>query len=315
MRAGLEVAAGRTLSITNAPGDDAASLTATGGNAAAGIGSCYLVGGGVVAVRGGKITAIGGEDGGAGIGGGYNGQGCTLTITGGEISADGGDGGAGIGGGKYGDGGTVAISGGTVTAQGVEGGADIGPGFDGTIAGSNTFTGGSIRLVNDMIAPAPSNNTERVWCVTVTNLPPNTAVVVTALGVYGVNDLFSDETGALYLWLPDDVYAFTAGGADYTATVAGAPTTATQESSGDLATPVLATDGSGFVFDGTSFSIKIANAQSGVYYTLYATTSLGGVWIKLDTIRAENDGNLVFANLDATAPVRFFKVEASTTQP
>ncbi|MGI6496098.1 MAG: hypothetical protein ACOX5G_08425 [Kiritimatiellia bacterium] len=37
-RAGLEVAAGRTLSITNAPGDDAGSLSASGGDNAAGIG-------------------------------------------------------------------------------------------------------------------------------------------------------------------------------------------------------------------------------------------------------------------------------------
>ena len=37
-RAGLEVSAGRTLSITNAPGDDAGALTATGGDMGAGIG-------------------------------------------------------------------------------------------------------------------------------------------------------------------------------------------------------------------------------------------------------------------------------------
>ena len=36
--AGLAVAGGRTLSITNAPGDDAGALTATGGKYAAGIG-------------------------------------------------------------------------------------------------------------------------------------------------------------------------------------------------------------------------------------------------------------------------------------
>ncbi|MGI5870081.1 MAG: beta strand repeat-containing protein [Kiritimatiellia bacterium] len=315
LRAGLEVVMGGTLSITNAPGDDAASLTAIGGDAAAGIGSFYYVAGGTVAVHGGKITAIGGEDGGAGIGGGYAGQGCTLTITGGEISAVGGDRGAGIGGGAYGDGGTVAISGGTVAAQGTEGGADIGPGFDGAVAGANTFTGGSIRLVNDAIAPAPSNATESVWCVTVTNLPPNTAVVVTALGAYGVNDLFADETGALYLWLPNDSYAFTAGGFGYTAAVDGAPTLATQESSGGLAAPVFAADGTALVFSGTTLAIKIANAQSGVHYTLYATSALGGDWELVESVCAENDGDLVFSNLDANAPARFFKVVASAAQP
>ncbi len=314
LRAGLEVVVGGTLSITNAPGDDAASLTATGGRAAAGIGSFYYVAGGTVTINGGKITAIGGEDGGAGIGGGYEGQGCTLTVTGGEISAYGGDRGAGIGGGAYGDGGTVAISGGTVAARGSNGGADIGPGFNGAVAGTNTFTGGSIRLVNDAIAPAPSNATERVWCVTVTNLPPNTAVVVTALGAYGVNDLFADETGALYLWLPNDAYAFTAGGADYSATVADAPITAAQESSGDLPAPVFAADGSALVFSGTTLAIKIANAQKDVWYTLYWAATLGGDWTKGPSIQAAG-GDLTFTDIDATAPRRFFKVVASETQP
>ena len=315
LRAGLEVVVGGTLSITNAPGDDAASLTATGGRAAAGIGSFYYVAGGVVAVHGGKITAVGGEDGGAGIGGGYKGQGCTLTVTGGEISAYGGDRGAGIGGGVYGDGGTVAISGGTVAARGSNGGADIGPGFDGTVAGTNTFTGGSIRLVNDAIAPAPSNATERVWCVTVTNLTPKAEITVGALGTYGVNGLVADESGALYLWLPNDAYAFTAGDADYSATVADAPTTATQESSGDLVAPVFAADGTALVFDGTTLAIKIANAQKDVWYTLYATATLGGDWELVESFRAENDGDLTFTILNATAPTRFFKVVASTDQP
>jgi len=179
----------------------------------------------------------------------------------------------------------------------------------------NTFTGGSIRLVNDAIAPAPSNATERVWCVTVTNLTPGAEITVGALGTYGVKDLFADETGALYLWLPNDAYAFTAGGADYSATVAGAPTTATQESSGDLVAPVFATDGTALVFSGTTLSITIANAQKDVWYTLYATATLGGDWELVESFRAENDGDLTFTILNATAPTRFFKVVASTDQP
>jgi len=311
LRAGLEVVVGGTLSITNAPGDDAASLTATGGRAAAGIGSFYYVAGGTVTINGGKITAIGGEDGGAGIGGGYEGQGCTLTVTGGEISAYGGDRGAGIGGGVYGDGGTVAISGGTVAARGSNGGADIGPGFDGAVAGTNTFTGGSIRLVNDAIAPAPSNATERVWCVTATNLTPGAEITVGALGTYGVNDLFADENGRLYLWLPDNDYIFTAGGSGYTAAVNGADATATLY----LAAPVFATDGTALVFDDTTLAIKIVDVQSGIWYTLYATATLGGDWELVESFRAENDGDLTFTILNATAPKRFFKVTASTSQP
>ena len=58
--------------------------------------------------------------------------------------------------------------------------------------------------------------------MTVTNLTPNAAIVVTALDPYGVSDLFADENGKLYLWLPDGDYTFVAGNAGYTATVDGA---------------------------------------------------------------------------------------------
>lgn len=81
---------------------------------------------------------------------------------------------------------------------------------------------------------APSNGTARVWCVTVPELTPNASVVVTSLGTYGVNDLFADNDGKLYLWLPNDNYDFTAGGTEYEATVSDADTTATAK-----APPVL----------------------------------------------------------------------------
>ncbi|MGI6496099.1 MAG: hypothetical protein ACOX5G_08430 [Kiritimatiellia bacterium] len=307
----------------------------------AGIGGGAGGKGGAVTISGGSVTAEGGSSG-AGIGGGgsyYNAPGAdggTVTISGGRVSATGGSDAAGIGGGggsrmgfgaTGGASGTVEISGGTVFAAGgtsfmIGGGAgaDIGPGRDGADSGANTFTGGSIRLANDAIAPAPSNGAARVWCVTVTNLVPNAAVEIalpaeSLPATFGVNDLVADAAGKLYLWLPNGLYAFTADGAGYEATVANAPTTATQGSSGGPAAPVFAADGTGFAFDGASFSIKIANAQSGIWYTLYATTALGGDWEIVESVCAENDGDLVFANLDATAPARFFKVEASATQP
>ena len=69
------------------------------------------------------VTAQGGNDtyGGAGIGGGSNGSGGTITITGGEVTATGGGtgwSGAGIGGGNNGSGGTITITGGVVNATG-----------------------------------------------------------------------------------------------------------------------------------------------------------------------------------------------------
>jgi hypothetical protein len=197
-RAGIEVPAGASLLITNSSVNAADAL-----------------------------TAIGGENG-AGIGGGNGSDGGTVTINGVRVTATGGNGSAGIGGGNNGAGGSVMIFSGTVFAQGMGGGADIGPGANGAVSGSNTFTGGSIRIANNSIAPIPSNGTARVWCVTVTNLTPDAAVVVTGLGpAYGVNDLFADNSGKIYLWLPNNGYDFTAGDNGYEATVTNADTVAT----------------------------------------------------------------------------------------
>ncbi|MBQ9564044.1 MAG: hypothetical protein IJU98_00520 [Synergistaceae bacterium] len=81
---------------------------------------------GEITITGGKITATGGEAG-AGIGGGYGqaqsnvGDGGKITITGGDITATGGSGydaGAGIGGGRQGSGGEIIILGGKIKATG-----------------------------------------------------------------------------------------------------------------------------------------------------------------------------------------------------
>ncbi len=77
--------------------------------------------------KNGKLTAEGGKYG-AGIGGGDQGAGSGITITGGEIKATGGQYGAGIGGGK-GAGSDITISGGEVNATGGTSGAGIGGGL------------------------------------------------------------------------------------------------------------------------------------------------------------------------------------------
>ena len=58
----------------------------------------------------GKLTATGGSDG-AGIGGGFRGNGNNIAITGGEVNATSNGGGAGIGGGGGGDGSDITVSG------------------------------------------------------------------------------------------------------------------------------------------------------------------------------------------------------------
>ncbi len=308
------------------------TVTATGGFDGAGIGGGYDGQGCTVTITGGGVSATGGDYA-AGIGGGYTynstaataAAGGTVNILGGRVMATGGRYAAGIGGGsgwtvEGGDGAVLTVAGGTVFATG---GADGGPGIGsgvgnvgngGTpphVSGTCTFTGGSIRIDGGYAATDPNDGEARVWCVTVTNLTPNTAVAVTSLGTYGANDLFADASGRLYLWLPDNDYTFTAGGSGYTAAVNGADATATLY----LAAPAFAADGSALVFSGTTLSITIANAQSGVYYTLYGAPEPGGPWTLEQSVPATADGLLTFTLSNMTAPKRFFKVEASTSQP
>ena len=93
---------------------DSGILTATGGSGAAGIGSSNGKGTGTIEITGGNITANGGNggDNGAGIGSGSMATGNTnITISGGTVKAQGGDNGAGIGSGSMAAGNTnITIS-------------------------------------------------------------------------------------------------------------------------------------------------------------------------------------------------------------
>ena len=124
--------------------DNAGSLTATGGQFAAGIGG-GSVKAGQVTITGGTITATG-EDG-AGIGGGQgnkdtNAGNADIEISGGTIEATGGYASAGIGGGNWGDA-NIKITGDAVikSAVGGGGGAGIGGGQWGN--GTVTISGDS----------------------------------------------------------------------------------------------------------------------------------------------------------------------------
>ena len=75
----------------------------------------------------GSLTAEGGGDGGAGIGGGMESTGSNIKITGGTIEAVGGEGAAGIGGGVYGQGRDIEISGGKVSASGGDANENLHP--------------------------------------------------------------------------------------------------------------------------------------------------------------------------------------------
>ena len=171
-KAGLEKTSAGTLTLKD-DNQKAGSLTATGGNWAAGIGGGYRGNGKNITIKGGTVNAAGGDNGGAGIGGGdygsgedititggtvnaaggldgagigggWKGSGKNITITGGTVNAAGGNGGSGIGGGDYGSGEDITIKGGTVNAAGGYGGAGIGGGYEGS--GSNVTVSGAAQV-------------------------------------------------------------------------------------------------------------------------------------------------------------------------
>ena len=115
------------------------SLTATGGNSAAGIGSGSRGEAGDITIDGADVTATGGGSA-AGIGSGDYGEAGDITISGGaDVTATGGSSSAGIGSGSYGEVGDITITDRKMTATGGYNGAGIGTGFNGT-AGDITIT-------------------------------------------------------------------------------------------------------------------------------------------------------------------------------
>ena len=131
-----------SLTITGGEND---SLTAQGGDSRNGI---YSVSGDVT-ISGGKVTATGGDSTGSDGSGGYGiYSSSTTTISGGTVTATGGGstGSNGLGGrGIYSNSGGVTISGGTVNAKGGDGGGICSDSGGVTISGGSTVTanGGS----------------------------------------------------------------------------------------------------------------------------------------------------------------------------
>jgi len=138
--AGLEKNNGGSLTIADQ--DKNGKLTAEGGKYGAGIGGGDQGAGSGITITGGEIKATGGQYG-AGIGGG-KGDGSDITISGGEVNATGGTSGAGIGGGYNGNGSDITITDGEVNATGGKYGAGIGGGEYG-IGKDIIITGGEVN--------------------------------------------------------------------------------------------------------------------------------------------------------------------------
>ena len=199
-RAGLEKTSTGTLTLKD--DKEAGSLTATGGDSAAGIGGGFQGNGENITITGGTVDATGGY-GSAGIGGGKEGKGENITITGGTVTATGGEsggaingGGAGIGGGNGGDNGNggvgnnITITGGTVTATGGFNAAGIGGGNNGN--GENiTIKGGTVNATGGEggagLGGGSNNNGNggNGKNITITGGTVNAAGGVTAAGIGG----------------------------------------------------------------------------------------------------------------------------------
>jgi hypothetical protein len=172
--------------------------------------------GGNTTINGGIVNAIGGRGyyGGAGIGGGCLGNGGNITINGGTIMAEGGRGyhlSAGIGGGEAGAGGTVEIYGGTITASGIGGG-----GYS-EVPGTCTIKGGSINTGS--IQAIPTNGSLPVYLNTITLQGVSSKTEITSLEVipeyaYGLKDVFTDNDGKIYFYLPENMDAMKVRTAD-----------------------------------------------------------------------------------------------------
>ena len=109
----------------------------------------------------GSLTAEGGDNGGAGIGGGMESTGSNIKITGGTIEAVGGAGAAGIGGGVYGQGRDIEISGGKVSATGGDANENLDPSRPGA-AGIGDGAGTEGREIDPDAPPSNPDNPNHI---------------------------------------------------------------------------------------------------------------------------------------------------------
>ncbi len=137
---------GTTLTISGT-----GSLTATGSDFAAGIGSGWKATCGDITISGGTVNASSSKAG-AGIGSGNLNSSCgAITISGGTVIASSGDAGAGIGSGvSRSSCGAITITGGTVNTSSSDFGAGIGSGYSKSSCGAITISGGTVNASSGM---------------------------------------------------------------------------------------------------------------------------------------------------------------------
>lgn len=212
-------------------GSNEVSVTITGGNV-------MVTGGGSDDVYG----TAGLEGGGCGIGGNRVGTGADILITGGVVEAVGGYLCCAIGQSLNSGGGSVTILGGTVVATSYLADEiaedeinDIGTSLEDEthwLRGlcTNVIVGGSVHNTTDTVSLWPTDGTQMVYRVAFTNQIPDIQVEVFGVpSYYGVNDIWSDSDGVVWLWAPPGVYTnIVIGDKTYEATVESANTNALQ---------------------------------------------------------------------------------------
>jgi hypothetical protein len=142
----------------------------------------------------------------------------------------------------------------------------------------------------------------------VPGLVPGATVVITSLDSYGVNDLFADENGKLYLWLPNGNHTFSANGALYVATVEDADAMATTwhfyiaafALADDTAALTLASQ-----LDPDVFATWIATAT---FTVQFCTNLMEAAWISLPA--PERDGTTLTVPFVTAASSAFLRVLA-----
>ena len=188
---GIHVPEGKTLTIN---GTGSASITASSNGYGAGIGGGNGVACGNIVINGGTVTATGGDYA-AGIGGGDNYLPCgNIVINGGTVTATGGYWGAGIGSSNNGSCGAITISGGTVTATGGTDGAGIGSGETGS-CGAITISGGTVTATGIDGAAGIGGGSYNKTCGTITIKSTVTEVTATK-GSYAPNSIGNGYKGS-----------------------------------------------------------------------------------------------------------------------
>ena len=193
---GIRVENGNSLT-TWVQEEGTGSLIAIGEYRCAAIGGNFNENAGTITINGGNITAEEGSNG-AAIGGGCNGNGGTIIINGGNINARAAEGAA-IGGGYMSSAGRITINGGTVNASATGSSAAIGMGqnpTDNSVPSSVTINGGIVtaRSVNGSGIGHGQYPNKKDFTVTLGNAARASFISVTANKVSGTAAIVGDLT-------------------------------------------------------------------------------------------------------------------------